>query len=435
MLCALFLQFGLGMQRTIFSNFVSEELAIRPEQLGWLESVREIPGLLTFLMVGITVFLARNVVVAIAVGFVSLGLAFYAGAGDLAAVVVATSIYSVGFHMFFPLQSAQVLSQAGPGEKARRLGELNSVAALAYLLAMGFVYLTAGRLNYRQLFAVAAVVVLGGVITMLLLPRTRSVQKSRGFVMRRKYWLYYVLTFLASTRRQVGSTFVIFALVRIYGSSVKTIAALMFVSNVLAVLTRSLCGQLVDRLGEARIMAFSYTAIIGVFLGYAFIPIPAVLYVLYIFDNFLLGFDVSQFHLSRPHRPSRRCAAVIGPGQHHQSHHRGVRADTGRLPLGKLWPRGDVLVRGDSRGGFALLRDQAGGDSASPAGGRPGRRCRGRLGGWSRVARPASGIGGPQPAGGDGAAGGPAAQHRRRRGAGCRGRGTLGVGGGRCRRW
>jgi predicted MFS family arabinose efflux permease len=282
------------MQRTILSNFASEEMSIRPEQMGWLESVREIPGLLTFLMVGLTVFMARNLLVAISVGFVGVGLMMYAGAYDMGGLVVATIVYSIGFHLFFPLQSAQVLSQAGPGQKAKRLGQLNSVAALAYLMSMGFVYLAAGTLTYRQMWMVSGMVTLGGVATMLALPRRLQAERPRGFVIRRQYWLYYAITFLASSRRQIVTMFAIFALVRVYGTPVKTIAALLFVSNVVAVLTRSLCGSLVDRLGERYAMVLSYSAVIFIFLGYAFVRVPVVLYGLYILDNFLSGFDVSQ---------------------------------------------------------------------------------------------------------------------------------------------
>jgi len=293
-ICAMFIQFGMGMQKTIFNNFVAEELGIRADQLGWLESVREIPGLLTFLMVGLTAILARNILVAIAVGFVGAGLAFYAASSSVATLILATIVYSVGYHLFFPLQSAQVLSLAGPGEKARRLGELNSIAAFAFLLAMGFVYLVSGWLAYRQLFVIAAVVTLGGVATMLALPRTKQAERPRTFVARRRYWLYYVLTFLASSRRQVTATFAVFALVTLYGTPVKTVAALMFVSNVVAVLTRSLCGQAVDRIGESRALTLSHLGVIAMFIGYAFIRVPAILYVLYIMDNFLMGFDVAQ---------------------------------------------------------------------------------------------------------------------------------------------
>jgi predicted MFS family arabinose efflux permease len=293
-LCALFLQFGLGMQRTLFNNFAAEEFGAGPTQIGWLESVREIPGLLTFLIVGVTVFVARNVVLAVSVALVGVGLMMYAGAGQMAGLIVATLVYSTGFHLFFPLQSAQVLGMTDPGQKAKRLGELNSVAALAYLLAMGFVYLAAQWLNFRQMFIIAGAITLPGALVMLALPRSVAAERPRGFVVRRAYGLYYALTFLASTRRQIVTSFAIFALVKVYGTPVRTIAALLFVSNVIAVLTRSMCGQWVDKMGEQNAMRITYGSVIFIFLGYAFIPWTPVLYLLYIFDNFLVGFDVSQ---------------------------------------------------------------------------------------------------------------------------------------------
>ncbi len=282
------------MQRTIFNNFVAQELGVRADQLGWLESIREIPGVLTFFMILLTVLLARNILIAVSVGLVGAGLGLYAVSRDIATLIFATTVYSVGYHLFFPLQSAQVLTMAGPGQKARRLGELNSIAALAFLLSMGFVYVTSGFLGFRQLFLVAGIVTLGGAVTMLALPRVKQAERPRSFVMRRKYWLYYVLTFLSASRRQITATFAVYALVTIYGAPVKTIAALMFVSNVVALLTRSACGQWVDRIGEAKSLMIGYSGVILMFAGYAFIRVPWILYTLYVLDNFLIGFQVAE---------------------------------------------------------------------------------------------------------------------------------------------
>jgi predicted MFS family arabinose efflux permease len=293
-LCALFYQFGLGMQRTLFSNYASEVFGIGAVQLGWLESVREIPGLLTFLMIGLTVYFARNILIAFAVGLVGIGLLLYAGAGGMGGLVLATLTYGIGFHLFFPLQSAQVLGITEPGQKARRLGELSSVAALSYLLAMGLVYVFAGRLSYKQLFAIAAIVTMGGAMFMLVLPRTIAAERPRGFVVKRRYGLYYAITFLAASRRQIVTSFAVYALVREYGVPVKTIAALLFVSNVVVIFTRPLCGRITDRIGEMTALRLAYAPVIAVFLGYAFVRYPPALYVLYVVDNLFYGFDVAQ---------------------------------------------------------------------------------------------------------------------------------------------
>lgn len=55
-------------------------------------------------------------------------------------------------------------------------------------------------------------------------------------------------------------------------------------------LLASWVGRLVDRIGERKVLMFCYTALIGVFIGYATIKIPHILYVFYCLDSlFFLG--------------------------------------------------------------------------------------------------------------------------------------------------
>jgi predicted MFS family arabinose efflux permease len=234
-----------------------------------------------------------------------------------------------------PLQSAQALELTDSGRKAKRLGDLNSVSAFAGLLAMGFVYLVSTRLGFRQLFLVAALVTLGGAVVMILPPRARAADKPRGFVVRRRYLTYYGLTFLASSRRQIATTFAVFALVKLYGTPVRTIALLMLVSNVVAVLTRSLCGRLVDRLGESLAMQLGYGSVVLIFLCYAFVTQREVLYLLYILDNFLMGFDVAQTTYLDRIAPKEDLAGSLALGST-INHVTGV---TAPIVGGYLWAR------------------------------------------------------------------------------------------------
>ena len=56
--------FGLafGIYQTIFFNFIGQDLGISPHQLGLLETVREIPGLLTVGIAALVMTVAEPVV-------------------------------------------------------------------------------------------------------------------------------------------------------------------------------------------------------------------------------------------------------------------------------------------------------------------------------------------------------------------------------------
>ncbi len=64
----------------------------------------------------------------------------------------------------------------------------------------------------------------------------------------------------------------------------------MIVNNLTNIFLAPRVGRLIDRIGERRVLVFCYSALIPVFIGYALIKEPPVLYVLYCLDNlFFLG--------------------------------------------------------------------------------------------------------------------------------------------------
>ena len=66
--------FGFAVYNGIFQNFARERLAMEPNQLGLLESLREVPGLLTAFTAGTLVVLAEPRLGAIALAICGLGI-------------------------------------------------------------------------------------------------------------------------------------------------------------------------------------------------------------------------------------------------------------------------------------------------------------------------------------------------------------------------
>ncbi|MCL4426002.1 MAG: MFS transporter [Firmicutes bacterium] len=289
---AFLMQFGFGLQRTIYNNFVGQELRLSPQLMGLNESIREIPGLLTVVMSLITARFAEPGLAGATILVMALGLFLHSLVTGFPSLVLATLVMSVGFHLYSPLQSSLVLSLAPVGQKGKMLGQVNSLIALGALTAMGFVYFISAYLNYRAMFVIAAAVAAVGGLFMFLLPSSGRTGQRKPFVFKARYRLYYLLTLLSGARRHMFITFAPFALVTIYGTPVKTIATLLVVSNILALFTRPWMGRLIDLLGERKVLVFNYACLASVFLGYAFLTQTFVLYALYILDNLFLASDV-----------------------------------------------------------------------------------------------------------------------------------------------
>ncbi len=289
LIVTLFFQFGIGLQRTIYNNFISEELAIEAQGLGFIESIREVPGLLTIILItGLGLF-TEPVAMAVCIALLSLGLVLYGMAGGLAGLILATTIYSVGFHLYMPVQSSMVLRLANPGEKGRRLGELESVRALSGFLAMGFVVLTARFFNYRMLFWWAAGLSLIGAVIMLLIPRDKTQITARKMIFRKRYWLYYLLIFLSGSRMHIYQIFATFFLVSVFKVPVQHMAILLGVSNVFAMITRPIIGRFIDKAGEQAALTINYSLVFLIFIGYATIKYLPFIYFLYVLDNASMG--------------------------------------------------------------------------------------------------------------------------------------------------
>ncbi len=285
--------FGLafGIYQTIFFNFIGQDLGISPHQLGLLETVREIPGLLTVGIAALVMTVAEPVVGAAALLLLGVGYVNYFYIDGIPSLILFSLVSSVGFHMWMPISSTLALRLSRVTEQGSRMGRLRAVAAVANLAGIGLVALVAGVSGLRPLFVVAGMIAIAGVLLVLRVQGVPRTRRPPRILVRRAYWLYYALTFLDGARRHIFMTFALFLLVRDYGSPVQTIAILSFINGVVSIAAVYQFGRLIDRFGERRILMVAYGALALVFIGYAAIPVLGVLFVLYVLDNLFFSAD------------------------------------------------------------------------------------------------------------------------------------------------
>lgn len=174
--------------------------------------------------------------------------------------------------------------------KARRLGQMAAIGALGTILGMVLVQQLGTRIGYPNIFIIAGIVVAAGALSVLFIRKDIGHAEKPRLVFKWRYSLYYLLVFLEGCRKQVFITFAIFALVRNYGTPISVVATLMIINNVVNLFFAPRVGRLIDRVGERLVLAFCYASLIPIFIGYATIKIPFVLYILYCLDNlFYLG--------------------------------------------------------------------------------------------------------------------------------------------------
>lgn len=288
------LYFGFSVWQAMFNNFAVEELGVGPGSVGWIQAVREIPGLVGFLVGLLALFLSEVRIMALSVVLLGVGTWMTGRATSVPFLLLSTLVMSVGFHFFYPSNNAVVLMTVEKRHAPKSLGQLSSLGALATLAATGTVYLLAGPWGYRRLFMIVGGLVAAG--GLLLLPPgnvKEGLPRHRQVILRRRYWLYYTLTFLMGSRRHILTTFAVFLLVRKYGISVQTTATLFLINSLINTYAMQLVGRLVGRLGERLMLSVASGTLIFVFLGYAYVTYLPALFVLYVLDNILFGFNLA----------------------------------------------------------------------------------------------------------------------------------------------
>jgi len=300
------LSLGFQLWRSLFSNFAVQELGVRADQMGLIQTIREVPGLLGFSVGLLALLLAEMHIAGLSVVLMGVGVAMTGRADSLPGLVVSTLVMSVGFHFFMPSNLSAVLLLVGKDEAPRILGRLSSLGALASVAGAGVVFLALDTLGFRTLFyAAGALLIVGG---LALLPWSwrpvRSIHSPPGegvegrharqrTPIRRRYWLYYTLELLMGSRRHIFTTFAVFLLVREHGVTAQAITVLFLINSLIGTFLYQQFGRIIARFGERRVFTFNFALLIIVFLGYAYIPLLPVLYLLFIADQVLFGFSIA----------------------------------------------------------------------------------------------------------------------------------------------
>lgn len=284
--------FGFAVYNGIFQNFIREVLHVSPSQLGVLESLREVPGLLTAPIAGTLVAFAEPRLAGLALLVCALGIGATGAAGDYWTLVAINVFWSTGFHLWSSVSPSITLSLAGGREGGRHLGRMSAIGSVAVLVALGSARLFKTYLAYKTLFVIAGVMIAcAGVLAFLLSSHAASGER-QPIILRREYSLYYVLTFLEGCRRQIFSTFASYVLILVYNTPVQTMLSLAFINAALGTVAAPTVGRLIDRFGERRMLTLYYILIACVFAGYATFKDARLLYLLFVTDSVLFAFSM-----------------------------------------------------------------------------------------------------------------------------------------------
>lgn len=285
---------GFYAWRIMFNNFAVELFDAFPTDVGLIQAAREIPGLLAFGVGLLAIYFAESKIVAISVIMVGVGLILTGMSSSLLMLGLATVVMSFGFHYFEPTNMSQLLLLSKSNELGKTQGRLRSYESAAGLVGALLVLGLTLVLDFRSTFYIFGVgVTLIGIYLLFALPSNRAKTESRKVTIKKKYWLYYTLSFLRGCRRHIFTTFAIFLLVKEHGMDITMVSAMMLANNLVTIFTNRWMGSLSDKLGERIILAGCSFVLIIIFAGYAYITLLPLLIVFYLIDNVLFGSSIA----------------------------------------------------------------------------------------------------------------------------------------------
>jgi len=286
---------GLQAWQTLFNNFAVEVAGLEGKHVGVIQSVREIPGFLALLAIYVMLIIKEHRLSALSILLLGIGLSVTGVCPTFTGLMIATLISSFGFHYYETTNQSLTLQYFNTLQAPWVIGRQYSIAAASNIGVGLFIYLVSFFLDYSQTYMAIGLFIVGiAVWGFFQNPEQADMALQRKkMVLRKKYWLFYFLTFMAGARRQIFIAFAVFLLVKQFEYSVKEVTILFVVNNVIKYYLSPLIGKSIMRFGERKVLSLEYASLILVFLAYAFVDSRLLVALLYILDHIFFGFAMA----------------------------------------------------------------------------------------------------------------------------------------------
>ena len=281
----------------MLNNFVVEKAAFTGVEIGILQSLREVPGFLSFTLIFVLLIIKEQTFAVFALALLGLGVCMTGFFPTVYGLYFTTILMSTGFHYFEAVKQSLSLQWLSKEEAPIVLGRLLAVGSLTSLIVYGCLW---ALLEVFQLPYFINFVIAGGICILLAFvmhigfPKFPSkVEQNQNLVLRKRYWLYYLLTFLSGARRQIFVVFAAFLMVEKFGYSASQVTLLFLINYAFNWVFAERIGQLIGRFGERRALTFEYIGLIIVFIAYGLVQNATIAAFLYILDHMFFAMAIA----------------------------------------------------------------------------------------------------------------------------------------------
>ena len=300
---------------TLINNFAVEQSAFTGREIGILQSLREVPGFLSFLVVYLLLVFNEQRLALVTLALLGIGTAMTGYLPSVMGLYFTTVLASIGFHYYETCNQSLAMQWLDKKTAPQMLGKIYGFAAMAQVFTLLAIFIAvmvlspqlgfsdiikggafpAGQFGYQIIYLIAGVVTVGlaclGLFGFPLFKATNPQRKS--IVLRSRYWLYYALIFMSGARRQIFVVFAGFLMVEKFGYSIGQISLLFLANAVMNIWLAPVIGKMIGRIGERAALIIEYIGLIMVFTAYAFVESATIAAGLYIVDHMFFAMAIA----------------------------------------------------------------------------------------------------------------------------------------------
>ncbi len=286
---------GLQAWQTLFNNFAVDVAGLNGNHVGMIQSIREIPGFLALLVVFVIIFIKEYRLSALSILILGLGVAMTGFFPSYIGLILTTLIMSFGFHYYETTNMSLTLQYFDEAISPWVFGKQRSYAAASNIAVGILIYLFVFLFDFTNIYLLfGSLIIAAAVWGMMQNPLDRTVIPQRKkMIVRKKYGLFYFLTFMAGARRQIFMAFAVLLLVQKFQYSVQEVTILFVVNNIINYYLSPLIGRSIIRFGERKILSLEYLSLIFIFTAYAVTGSKLVVAFLYILDHIFFNFSIA----------------------------------------------------------------------------------------------------------------------------------------------
>ncbi len=286
---------GLQTWRTLFNNFSVEIVNLNGYQIGVIQSVREIPGFLALLVIFFLLIIKEHLLSALSILILGLGIALTGFLPFYQGVILTTLIMSFGFHYYETTNQSLTLQYFGEKISPWVFGKQRSLAAATNIIVGISIFFLTPVFSYKQIYIFFGLIIVAASLWALTKNPVdkKIIPQHKKIIFKKKYSLYYFLTFMAGARRQIFIAFAIFLMVKKFNFSVQEITILFVINNIVNYFLSPIIGKSIIKFGERKVLSLEYFSLIFIFFAYAMVQTKMIIAIIYILDHIFFNFAIA----------------------------------------------------------------------------------------------------------------------------------------------